>query len=461
MLLRLLGGLAVAAGVVVGTIVVRGADQQRALAREFDHAFRTHPREAVEPLREALAISADPQPLIRSLRTTLRRLVETGAYDPNAKLLHKTLWEAGVRDAEMVELEELLYRETQTGKAWGYFTNRRILFMPAIVEGAVLFSHDSSLFSALEIDTKRARTHAADMHVPVHSHLLATADRVIFASLSGTLHCRLASDLSKAWSARIADRLYDSPLIAADDRRVYVLWGAGKACHLQAFDLLDGAPAWGPFKVEGEAPVALAADGSAVVAQSGAGLAAFAAADGAPLFRRDARGPGLLLDAGRVVVADHDRAVALVAATGAVEWTRPLPSPAAQAPVALEERAVFALQEGAIVCLDLRKGTEVWRAAPGGRVTAPLAASRGQVFAIDDQNHVIAVSIRNGALLRYGDKPEGPGPLGILVHAGKAIVFSEIEGSHAIKIHVFDTGDRKAGGWTQRGGGPGRQQANR
>jgi len=458
MILRLACGLAVIAGAGVAAYVVGVEDGRRDELRRAEsiaRLFYTRPQEGEDALRKAVRLSADPHRLLEEFRPALRELAAAGA-DRNAYSLLAIMWDAGLHDAEIVELEEALYRRTQLGQGRSHFPGIKISLDPVILGDRLILFHKRSMVSELDLKAGVV-SQSVDLHVPIHSEALLVDGRVIFASVSGALSCRNA-DLSEAWTAKVASRFYDPPLLCSDGARVYALWKEGAGSRLRAVALADGAAAWGPIDLDdGDPRFAAVSEGwvaagarrlHAVQAESGAVAAAIGCKT--PLA------PGVVISGTRAVAADASEAFAVHLSTGAKEWGRPLPAPPALAPVALRGRVVFALANGEVICLSLMDGRPLWTTRVHENLRMPMVASRDRVYIVDGERHLHQIMIEDGSTADLGLDFMAGSALAPLLSGGRLIMFDDNLDSNMTKIHLINTGDRKAGGWTQKGGGPGR-----
>ncbi len=458
MILRLACGLALIGGAGLAAYVVGIEDRQRAELRGAEaiaRLFYTRPQEGEDELRKAVRRSADPRRLLEEFRAALRELAHAGA-DRNAYSLLNIMWEEGLRDAEIVELEEALYRRTQIGQGRSHFPGIKISLDPVILGERLILFHQRSMVSELDLKAGIV-SQSVDLHVPIHSEALLVDGRVLFASVSGALSCRNA-DLSEAWTAKVAARFYDPPLLCSDGARVFVLWKEGAGSRLQAVSLADGAAAWGPVDLgDGEPRFVAVSDGW--VAAGARRLHTVQAESGTVAASIDCKpplAPGVVVAGSRAVGADASEAFAVRVSTGAREWRQPLPAPPVLAPVTLRGRAVFALANGDVLCLSLEDGRPLWTARVHENPRMPMAASRDRVYILDGDRHLHQITIEDGQVGDLGLEFMGGSTLAPLVAGGRLIMFDDNPDSNMTKIHLINTGDRKAGGWAQKGGGPGR-----
>lgn len=99
----------------------------------------------------------------------------------------------------------------------------------------------------------------------------------------------------------------------------------------------------------------------------------------------DAGGPG-----------SQGRVVALDSATGAVRWSRLLPSRSESSPLVAAGRVFFGSEDGTVYALDARTGATVWTYRAPGAVKASPSLSEGRLYFGDYSGHVQAISAASG-----------------------------------------------------------------
>jgi outer membrane protein assembly factor BamB len=93
------------------------------------------------------------------------------------------------------------------------------------------------------------------------------------------------------------------------------------------------------------------------------------------------------------------RIVALDSTTGAIRWTRSLPSPSESSPMLDKGRVFFGSQSGLVYALDAHNGKVVWTYKAAGAVKASPTLSGGVLYFGDYSGHVQAISERSGRRL--------------------------------------------------------------
>jgi outer membrane protein assembly factor BamB len=390
------------------------------------------------------------------------------AYEPHAKLLLMELRNNGIQDAELVEIEETIYRKMRTGtRNFDYFLAVRVRHDPAIVGDTLLFHYDDSVFRAFDVKQKRHLwTEPVDIYLPIRSEVLAVGERIVFASLSGSLLCRHAEDLSEHWTVKLAGRFYDAPLLASDGEKVYLLWNKDSDAMIGAVSLKDGKTVWGPTRLPNVGkPVFLATDHGLVFAGTQVGDAArliwFSTRNGKILLDQECVAPiapGVVSSGGLVVAADAKSLFAISAMNGAQVWDAPLTAPLTVPPTSLGDRVVVALTDRGLACYRIGDGRRIWKRSTNRALESPMAASNGVVYIFEPGGHTYGTHIRDGSKIRFSEEGHGKSHRSMFIHDGSLIILTETQAS---KLHSFSTGDRKAHGWLQKGGGPGRMNRPR
>jgi outer membrane protein assembly factor BamB len=90
------------------------------------------------------------------------------------------------------------------------------------------------------------------------------------------------------------------------------------------------------------------------------------------------------------------RLVALNSATGALRWSRGLPSPSESSPLIDDGRIFFGSQDGTVYALDAHTGRQIWTYHAGGAVKASPTLSGGLLYFGDYSGHVQAISEQTG-----------------------------------------------------------------
>jgi outer membrane protein assembly factor BamB len=96
---------------------------------------------------------------------------------------------------------------------------------------------------------------------------------------------------------------------------------------------------------------------------------------------------------------DPGRAVALNSRTGAIRWSRFLPSPSESSPLIDGGRLFFGSQNGIVYALNARTGDVLWTYHSDGAVKASPTLSGGVLYFGDYSGHVQAVSEQSGRRL--------------------------------------------------------------
>ncbi|HYE99191.1 MAG TPA: PQQ-binding-like beta-propeller repeat protein, partial [Planctomycetota bacterium] len=100
---------------------------------------------------------------------------------------------------------------------------------------------------------------------------------------------------------------------------------------------------------------------------------------------------------------------AVDARSGAVRWKTPVPHPAFGAPTVVDGKVLIGLGNGtfirsdpkpagAVVCLALDDGRELWRAPTGDSVLGAVASHGGRAFAGSRDGHLYAFDLKTGAV---------------------------------------------------------------
>ncbi len=186
--------------------------------------------------------------------------------------------------------------------------------------------------------------------------------------------------------------------------------------QIEARDAATGATKW-QAPLPGGAAAPLYWDTGWLLASTTAGdLAAFRAADGTLLWRRQlgaplVSAPGPALDRLFLPLADS-RLVALSLATGETIWERTLTAPIA-ALLALEDQLVFGTTGKQVTSIDLERGRERWTWTIGGDMAGKPAADEDRIYVASRDNNLRAVDRKSGNLrwrATLASRPAG-GPL--------------------------------------------------
>jgi outer membrane protein assembly factor BamB len=185
---------------------------------------------------------------------------------------------------------------------------------------------------------------------------------------------------------------------------------------IEARDAVNGATKWSA-PLPGGAAAPLYWDTGWLLASTTAGdLAAFRAADGTLVWRRQlgaplVGAPGPALDRLFLPLADN-RLVALLLSSGETIWERKLTAPIT-ALLALDDQIVFGTAAKHMVSVDLSRGRERWTRRLGGDIAGRPAADDKRIYFASRDNIVRAVDRKSGNLkwkATLGSRPAG-GPL--------------------------------------------------
>lgn len=224
-------------------------------------------------------------------------------------------------------------------------------------------------------------------------HLVATApvavgDRVLFATVSGTVYAVDTEREAVAW--RFADESLAGPLAtpAVEGCRLYL---ATAETGLYAFDARRGELDWNLSGADSRAPPAVA-DGTVYVARADGAVSALDAADGAVEWTRDlgrafstaspavAGGTVFVGDADGEAGEERQRIHALDAATGGEVWSASTTEYVNSSPAVADGVVVVAARDR-IRGFDAATGERLWFHEVSGAVRAPLSVAGETVFA--------------------------------------------------------------------------------
>ena len=269
------------------------------------------------------------------------------------------------------------------------------------------------------------------------------SDNVFLALESGVILAHRLSDGSEAW--RVSMQV-DQPL-AVDGNRVFA--ASGEAIHALASD--TAAVLWRAPTGTLTAPI-LAQDGWIVAASAG-GLSAFRAEDGAKVWGREtgAQHGRPTIEADNLYVPlDDGRLLALDLRTGTERWVRRLtksaptsatgtPPPAVSEVLAYPDRLFFGAADGLFYCLDASDGSLVWRFRVGAVVRGAPAGDATRIFLTAMDNVVRAFDRHSGKLLWHPSVPFRPTTGPVLL--GETVV---VPGA-ASEVRAFDMSGHPAG----------------
>jgi outer membrane protein assembly factor BamB len=186
--------------------------------------------------------------------------------------------------------------------------------------------------------------------------------------------------------------------------------------QLEARDAVTGVTKW-QSPLPGGAAAPLYWDTGWLLASTTAGdLAAFRAADGTLMWRRQLgapliSAPGPALDRLFLPLADS-RLVALSLATGETIWERKLQAPIT-ALLALDDQLVFGTTAKEMTSIDLARGRDRWTWKLGGDMAGRPAADEKHIYFASRDNNLRAVDRKSGNMrwiATLASRPAG-GPL--------------------------------------------------
>jgi outer membrane protein assembly factor BamB len=202
---------------------------------------------------------------------------------------------------------------------------------------------------------------------------------------------------------------------------------------IEARDAKTGATKW-RAPLPGGAAAPLYWDTGWLIASTTAGdLAAFRAADGTLVWRRQLGAPlngppAPALDRLFLPLADN-RLVSVMLADGATLWERPLTAPITGL-LALEDQLVFGTASKELTSVDLRRGRDRWTRRLGGDLAGIPSADEKRIFFASRDNLLMAVDRKSGNLRWKADLASRPagGPLTLPVALVMPLVSSQIIG---------------------------------
>jgi outer membrane protein assembly factor BamB len=186
--------------------------------------------------------------------------------------------------------------------------------------------------------------------------------------------------------------------------------------NIEARDVSTGATRW-RTSIPGGIAAPLYWDTGWLLASTTAGdLAAFRAADGTMVWRRQlgaplVASPGPALDRLFLPLADH-RVVAVSLASGDTVWERTFSAPVT-ALLALEDQIVFGTTAKEVLSVDVERGRDRWKWKIGGDLAGGAAADDKRIYFASRDNIIRAVDRKSGNLRwkeSLSSRPAG-GPL--------------------------------------------------
>jgi outer membrane protein assembly factor BamB len=202
---------------------------------------------------------------------------------------------------------------------------------------------------------------------------------------------------------------------------------------IEALDAASGAVRW-QTPLPGGASGPLYFDTGWLLASTTAGdLAAFRAADGSLVWRRQlgaplVTAPGPALDRLFLPLADN-RLVAVQLINGETVWEHTLAAPVT-ALLALEDQLVFGTAAKDVIAVDLKRGLPKWQRRLGGDIAGSPAADDKRIYFAARDNMVRAVDRKTGNLkwsANLASRPAG-GPLRVGDTVFMPLVSSQIVG---------------------------------
>jgi outer membrane protein assembly factor BamB len=202
---------------------------------------------------------------------------------------------------------------------------------------------------------------------------------------------------------------------------------------IEARDAATGATRW-TAPLPGGAAAPLYWDTGWLLASTTAGdLAAFRAADGTLVWRRQlgaplVSAPGPALDRLFLPLADN-RLVAVLLATGETVWELALTAPVT-ALLALEEQLVFGTAAKDLISVNVSRGSQRWKWRLGGDMAGVPAADEKRIYVASRDNIIRALDRKSGNLrwkANLASRPAG-GPLRLPDAVVMPLVSSQIVG---------------------------------
>lgn len=215
---------------------------------------------------------------------------------------------------------------------------------------------------------------------------------IVVALQSGTVVARLVADGKEAWRVELSA---DQPL-TADAERVFA--AAGEMIH--ALNAATGALAWRAPSGTLTAPL-LVHEGW-VVAATAKGLAAYRAADGSKVWSRESgaqRSRASIEGDNLYVPLEDGRLLALDLRTGTERWVHPFAEAPAEV-LAFADRLYLGVGDEYFYCLDAETGATSWRYPTGSALLGRPAADKARVFVVGLDNMVRGFDRRTGAAWR-------------------------------------------------------------
>jgi outer membrane protein assembly factor BamB len=247
---------------------------------------------------------------------------------------------------------------------------------------------------------------------------------IVLALQSGTVAAHRVSDGNEAWHVELSA---DQPLAADGD---YVFVAAGEAIHALAAG--TGSLVWRTPAGTLTAPL-LVHQGWIIAASAGA-LTAYRAADGSKVWSREsgAQRDRAEIEGDNLYVPLQDgRLLALDLRTGTERWVHRFAGAPTEI-LAFADRIYAGVADKFVYCLNANNGETAWRQHTGAPLLGRPAADEARVFVSGLDNITRAFDRRTGALLWHPGMPYRPttGPVVI----GTSVV---VPGTEA-ELRVFD-----------------------
>jgi len=228
----------------------------------------------------------------------------------------------------------------------------------------------------------------------VHTDPVVIDNDLVIGSYDGFVY-RLSLTGEERWRTDVSARIEQN--LASDGERVYVVALDG---YCYALDLKSGRELW-RRKVESNSPPAATQSGVLIVGHDHV-LWHLNAESGAsePIIRSVgvALVKPLMVDRTAILIEEDGRISAVDLQERRLRWRKQLDGAASSAPVESEGVIYVGTGRGYVYALDVKRGTELWRARVSARNASGIEASvqAGRVFASSGEGDLVAMDMASG-----------------------------------------------------------------
>lgn len=228
---------------------------------------------------------------------------------------------------------------------------------------------------------------------PIEASPLLVGDRLVVATLSGSLVCLNKQSGEELWRYSPGSSDRRSPM-----RSSPVLSGSVIACGadnglVHAVDAEKGTAVW-QHKMRGSVFAGpIAADGKIIVGDITGLVHAISVSNGSVVWSHDARSPvygAPATDGSRVFVPLADgRVCGLDAQSGRLDWTYSGKGVVNSSPLVVGDKLVFGALDRSLTVLSTSTGKSLWQTFPEGRIKVSPVVWKGTLIVVSEDKSVM------------------------------------------------------------------------